>query len=441
MWLRKTRCFLLFIFGISSFSSLAYGISDEFLRLISNSTLEQEKIYEAEKRIIEAIQDRKVDESDYKPIVEGEFTGSLLLYDNFRKTQGLPDNTKHDFSLTSLLKVYDFGRKDLIYDSADKSIEIERINLLKVKNQEAERLFKIVSDYDFAMRKIERLDEYEIFLNGQGEKIRDKYSLGGGTILELNQFEQLVNGFILQKQSIARDLRDAKAQYDMYFSFPFRVRVFPAEAELAARAYNITGIIGGPFESNEYNLEETLLDLEIRKSRLEQEVSTSEAFPDLTFGLKITKFDLISTTNDFEVRATATSKINLFDGFRRKFTVKGQSERIAALAAQLRNAKLLKDQRLSQYFIRYQTLVDEAGVEVEKKQKSKNDWNIAKEMSKVTALDLGTEIRYASSILSSELRLFDIESEQGILLIQGISAQGKMTEYFKIPEENTETIF
>ena len=61
--------------------------------------------------------------------------------------------------------------------------------------------------------------------------------------------------------------------------------------------------------------------------------------------------------------------------------------------------------------------------------------------SNVTALDLGTEIRYASSILSSELRLMDIEAEQGVLLIQGISAQGKMTEYFKIPEENTETFF
>ena len=55
-------------------------------------------------------------------------------------------------------------------------------------------------------------------------------------------------------------------------------------------------------------------------------------------------------------------------------------------------------------------------------------------MSKVTALDLSTEIRYASSILASELRLMDIESEKGLLLIQGISAQGKMTEFFEIPE-------
>ena len=165
MWLRKTRCLLVCIYGIISFSSISYAVPDDFLRLISNTTLEQEKTYESEKKIIEAIQDRKVDESDYKPIVEGEFTGSLLLYDNFRKSRGLTDDTKHDFSLTSILKVYDFGRKDLIYDSADKSIEIERINLLKVKNQEAERLFKIVSDYDFALRKMEKLNEYYIFLN------------------------------------------------------------------------------------------------------------------------------------------------------------------------------------------------------------------------------------------------------------------------------------
>ena len=220
--------------------------------------------------------------------------------------------------------------------------------------------------------------------------------------------------------------------------FKFRKNVFPAEAELAARAYNITG---NPFKSIEYNLEESLLDLEIRKSRLEQAVTSSEMFPDLTLGLKLTKFDVLSTANDFEVRATATSKLNFFDGFRRKYTVKGQSERIAALAAQLRNAKLLKDQRLAQYRIRYQNLDDEALIEVEKKQKSKNDWDIAKEMSSVTALDLGTEIRYASSILSSELRLMDIEAEKGLLLIQGISVQGKLSEFFIIPDQNTETVF
>ena len=438
MWRRSTIWFILLTLGIFFNSQVSLGISEDFLRLISNTTLEQEPIYEAEKKIIEAIQDRKVDESDYKPIVEGEFTGSLLLYDNFRKSRGLPADDKHDFSLTSILKVYDFGRKDLIYQSADKSIEIQTVNLNKIKNREAERLYKIVSDYDLASRKMKILNAYENFLNSQGEKIRDKYSLGGGTILELNQFEQLVNGFILQKQAVARDLRDAKAQYNLYYSLPFRDGLFPLEAELAARAYNLTG---DPFNSSEYNIEEILLDLEIRKSRLEQSVSESEMFPDLTLGLKLTKFDVVSTGNDFEVRATATSKINIFDGFRRKYTVRGQSERIAALAAQLRNAKLLKDQRLSQYLIQYQNLGSEAIVEVEKKQKSKKDWDIAREMSEVTALDLGTEIRYASSILSSELRLMDIESEKGMLLIQALGVQGKLSEYFKIPDENTEIVY
>ena len=438
MWRRSTIWFILLTLGIFFNSQVSLGISEDFLRLISNTTLEQEPIYEAEKKIIEAIQDRKVDESDYKPIVEGEFTGSLLLYDNFRKSRGLPADDKHDFSLTSILKVYDFGRKELIYQSADKSIEIQTVNLNKIKNREAERLYKIVSDYDLASRKMKILNAYENFLNSQGEKIRDKYSLGGGTILELNQFEQLVNGFILQKQAVARDLRDAKAQYNLYYSLPFRDGLFPLEAELAARAYNLTG---DPFNSSEYNIEEILLDLEIRKSRLEQSVSESEMFPDLTLGLKLTKFDVVSTGNDFEVRATATSKINIFDGFRRKYTVRGQSERIAALAAQLRNAKLLKDQRLSQYLIQYQNLGSEAIVEVEKKQKSKKDWDIAREMSEVTALDLGTEIRYASSILSSELRLMDIESEKGMLLIQALGVQGKLSEYFKIPDENTEIVY
>ena len=134
MWRRNLIWIVLITLGIFSNSQTSLGISDDFLRLISSTTLEQEPIYEAEKKIIEAIQDRKVDESDYKPIVEGEFTGSLLLYDNFRKSRGLPADDKHDFSLTSILKVYDFGRKDLIYQSADKSIEIQTVNLNKIKN-------------------------------------------------------------------------------------------------------------------------------------------------------------------------------------------------------------------------------------------------------------------------------------------------------------------
>ena len=141
----KFHGIIAFIIYSFSFSSTSYGVSEEFLRIISNTTLEQEQTFEAEKKIIEAMQDRKVDESDYKPIVEGEFSGSLLLYDNFRQDKGLSDEDKHDFSLTSILKVYDFGRKDLIYQSADKSIEIQRINLIKVKNKEAERLYKIIS--------------------------------------------------------------------------------------------------------------------------------------------------------------------------------------------------------------------------------------------------------------------------------------------------------
>ena len=100
MWPRSLQCFLFLIFSL--YSSNSYGVSEEFLRIISNTTLEQEQTYEAEKKIIEAIQDRKVDESDYKPIVEGEFSGSLLLYDNFRKDRGLSDKDKHDFSLTSI---------------------------------------------------------------------------------------------------------------------------------------------------------------------------------------------------------------------------------------------------------------------------------------------------------------------------------------------------
>ena len=78
MVLLKYKIEISWIICSFSFSSISYGISEEFLRIIANTTLEQEQTFEAEKKIIEAMQDRKVDESDYKPIVEGEFTGSLI---------------------------------------------------------------------------------------------------------------------------------------------------------------------------------------------------------------------------------------------------------------------------------------------------------------------------------------------------------------------------
>ena len=129
MWPHKFYGTIAFIICSFSFSSTSYGVSEEFLRIISNTTLEQEQTFEAEKKIIEAMQNRKVDESGYKPIVEGEFTGSLLLYDNFRKDKGLSDEDKHDFSLTSILKVYDVARKDLIYKSADTHWRQSKVNL------------------------------------------------------------------------------------------------------------------------------------------------------------------------------------------------------------------------------------------------------------------------------------------------------------------------
>ena len=50
MWPHKLRCTIAFVIASFSFSSTSYGISEEFLRIISNTTLEQEQTYEAEKK-------------------------------------------------------------------------------------------------------------------------------------------------------------------------------------------------------------------------------------------------------------------------------------------------------------------------------------------------------------------------------------------------------
>ena len=52
MWPHKFQCIIALIICSFSFSSTSYGISEEFLRIISNTTLEQEQTYEAEKKII-----------------------------------------------------------------------------------------------------------------------------------------------------------------------------------------------------------------------------------------------------------------------------------------------------------------------------------------------------------------------------------------------------
>ena len=50
MWRRSTIWFILLTLGIFFKSQVSLGISEDFLRLISNTTLEQEPIYEAEKK-------------------------------------------------------------------------------------------------------------------------------------------------------------------------------------------------------------------------------------------------------------------------------------------------------------------------------------------------------------------------------------------------------
>ena len=81
-----------------------------------------------------------------------------------------------------------------------------------------------------------------------------------------------------------RDLRDAKAQYNYIILFHLEMVCSPLEAKLAARAYNLTG---DPFNSLEYNIEEILLDLEIRKADLSNLQPVSRNVSRLNFGFKV----------------------------------------------------------------------------------------------------------------------------------------------------------
>ena len=54
---------------------------------------------------------------------------------------------------------------------------------------------------------------------------------------------------------------------------------------------------------------------EIEKAVLEKEIYASEYYPDVKVGLELKKYDLYDNDPDFEILATLTSKMTLFDGF------------------------------------------------------------------------------------------------------------------------------
>ena len=104
-------------------------------------------------------------------------------------------------------------------------------------------------------------------------------------------------------------------------------------------------VLGGIFRIDELSLLEKKLKLEMEKAVLEKEISASEYYPDIKVGLEFKKYDIYDNDNEFEILGTLTSKMTLFDGFKRQYSVRSKGELIAGLAAKLRLTKIQKTSR------------------------------------------------------------------------------------------------
>ena len=101
--------------------------------------------------------------------------------------------------------------------------------------------------------------------------------------------------------------------------------------------------------------------------------------------------------------------MNLFDGFKRNYSVGSKVEEIAGLA-KLRLSRIQKEQRILRYKIEYDNFIRETGNEIKKMDKIKDDFKIAKDMTSIKALNFGERIRFASEILTSQLDLILISA-------------------------------
>ena len=188
---------------------------------------------------------------------------------------------------------------------------------------------------------MELVERYEVFLISLQEEVEARIAGGVGTILEKNQFDQTLNSLRLRKLDASKLLQSAKTDYQLYFSVVFDKEILPSLDEFFSRA---DSIIAGVFRIDETSPLEKKLKLEIEKAVLEKDIYASEYYPDVRVGLEVKKYDLYDNDPDFEILGTLTSKMNLFDGFKRQYSVRSKGEEIAGLAAKLRLTKLQKEQ-------------------------------------------------------------------------------------------------
>ena len=397
-----------------------------FDKIIVETLAVQDAVFEAEKGILSRRQDKKVVEGDYIPQANAEVFGQYHIWDNYRDFDPLDE---YDLSLSTDWKVYDFGRKEMKYESADLSIEISYNQLKTIHNNEVARLLKIYTDYSHQTEKMRLVEAYEGLLISLREEVEGRISGGVGTILEKNQFDQTLNSLRLRKLDASKLLQSAKTDYQLYFSAVFDETILPTLDEFQIRT---EAVLGGTFDIDEMSPLEEKLKLEIKKAVLEKEIFSSEYYPDIRVGLEMKKYDLYDNDNEFEILGTLTSKMTLFDGFKRQYSVRSKGEEIAGLAAKLRLTKIQKEQRIRRYEIEFENLRNEIENEMIKIEKIQNDFDIAKDMTDLKALTFGERISFASDILTSQLRMLENYYQQYEILIDVLDLKGGFSDMFEI---------
>ena len=415
----------LFSFNHANSQKLSIEVKS-FDQLMRDTLATQDAVFEAEKKILSQKQTKKVVEGDYIPSVTSEILGEYLLFDNFRE---VPPINEYELHLGTDWNIYDFGRKHMKYKSADISIEIAKNNLKLVHNSEMGRLLKIYTDYSHQTEKFNFITDYENILLALKKEVEGRIEGGVGTILEKNQFDQTLTALALRKLDAKKLLRSAKSDYQLYFSSVFNEKLLP---DLDDFKKNVKSILNEIFKADVLTPKEKELKLEISKAVLEKDIYASEYYPDMKVGLKLRKFDLYDNDPNFEIVGSLTSKMNLFDGFKRQYSVGSKVEEIAGLAAKLRLSRIQKEQRILRYKIEYDNFIRETENEIKKMDKIKDDFKIAQDMASVKALTFGERIKFSSEILTSQLKILDNYYQQYDILIDIMDLKGEFTEMFKL---------
>ena len=397
-----------------------------FDKIIVETLAVQDAVFEAEKGILSRRQDKKVVEGDYIPQVNAEVFGQYHIWDNFRDFDPLDE---FDLSVKADWKVFDFRRKQMKYKSADLSVDISYNQLKTVHNNEVARLLKIYTDYAHQTEKMRLVEDYESLLISLRDEVEGRISGGVGTILEKNQFDQTLNSLRLRKLDASKLLQSAKSDYQLYYSEVFDASILPTLDSFHIRA---EAVLGGIFRIDELSPLEKKLKLEMEKAVLEKEISASEYYPDIKVGLEFKKYDIYDNDNEFEILGTLTSKMTLFDGFKRQYSVRSKGELIAGLAAKLRLTKIQKEQRIKRYEIEYENVQNEIENELFKIEKIQKDFDIAKDMTDLKALTFGERISFASDILTSQLRILENYYQQYEILIDVLDLKGGFSDMFEI---------